>query len=610
MLEKICGRNDLLHLNDNQLIDLSKEIRQFLIDSIGKTGGHLGSNLGAVELTLALNYVYDFQEDAIVYDVGHQAYVHKILTGRKEQFKNLREYQGLCGFPNINESPYDHFDTGHASTSISAAIGIAKAFELQGKKNRSVAVIGDGALSGGLAYEALNNIGSVKNPILVILNDNEMSISKNVGGMSKYLSLMRTSKQYNSFKEIIQNGLDHIPFVGNNLSRGLRKAKNDVRDIFVGKGQLFETFGVKYIGPIDGHNLPLLIDILNNVKDSDVPILLHVITKKGKGYTFAEENPSKFHGVEPFDYHTGDFINGSKGISYTKVFGDKLVKMANKYDDIVAITAAMSQGTGLENFKDLFPKRFFDVGIAEEHAVTFASGLACKGIRPVVAIYSTFLQRSLDQLIHDACLEDFPIIFALDRAGIVGKDGKTHQGIFDLSYLSFIPNLVILAPSSKEELEMAMEYAYHQKHPIAIRYPRGIADSYQHNQAFELGRGVEIRHGHKGLLISCGSLLKDALKLANDFDLTLVDARFVKPLDEEYYQELTNAYDVIITLEENVKTGGFNSLLRNMLNRKIHALALPDDYLEHGDTDVLKRVLEFDYEGLKKRITTIMNEED
>lgn len=606
MIEKINEPKDLKNLNYKQLETLAKEIRTFLIESIAKTGGHLGSNLGVVELTIVLNYLYDFKDDAIVFDVGHQSYVHKILTGRKKKFNTLREFDGICGFPSVSESVYDHFDTGHASTSISAAVGIAKAFELQNKKNHTVCIIGDGALSGGLAYEALNNVHSVKSPFLIVLNDNEMSISKNVGGLSKYLSLLRTSKGYNELKSLVKKGINKFPFGAKGISKTISKAKKQARDLFT-DGDFFESLGIKYIGPIDGHNIPLLIDVIKNIKESKEPILLHLITKKGKGYSFAENDPVKFHGVEPFDYDNGDFYQHNNDLSYTKFFGNLMVEMGEKHKDIIAITAAMSQGTGLELFKNIYDDRFFDVGIAEGHALTFAAGLASKGLRPVVAIYSTFLQRGLDQIIHDICLQKLPVIIAVDRAGIVGKDGKTHQGLFDIGFLSYIPNLTILNPSTRNEMKKAFEYAYKLKSPVVIRYPKGpIANFEYQDHNYVLGQGSLLKEGKKGLIIGLGHLVDDGIKLAEEFDFSYLDARFIKPLDEKYYRKLCKDYEYIFVLEEVSCQAGFNNSIRRILNRAVYSLSLPDDYLRHGSINDLRKLCSFDFESLKQKIASII----
>lgn len=610
MLEKINNPDDLKKLSVSDLQILSKEIRDFLVSSISKTGGHLGSNLGMVELSIALNYIYDFKKDAIVFDVGHQSYVHKILTERKELFNTLRQFKGLCGFPNILESPYDHFDTGHASTSISAASGMAKAFELNNKNYHSVAVIGDGALSGGLAYEALNNVGEIKSPLLIILNDNEMSISKNVGGLSKYLNLLRSSKKYHQLKDIVKHTMTKVPLVGNKLPQTISLAKQKARGLFI-QNNFFEALGIKYLGPIDGHNLPLLIDVINNIKDLKEPVLLHVLTKKGKGYEIAENDPFNFHGVEPFNYDTGDFYQHNTALSYTACFGQIATDLAKKHNNVIAITAAMSQGCGLETFKQTYPKRFFDVGIAEAHALTFAAGLAAKGFKPIVAIYSTFLQRGLDQIIHDICLQKLNVIIAIDRAGIVGKDGKTHQGLFDIGFLDYIPNLVILAPSTKEEMQQAFEFAYNHHGPCAIRYPRGsIVQTTYPQTHYELGKGEIVHKGEKGLIIGLGSLIDTGIKLAKDFNFTYYDLRFVKPLDQEYLKALAQEYQYIFVLEEVIKDAGVNLRIRDILDRTVYSLSLENDYLEHGAISDLYKLRNFDYQSLKIKIEDIIKNKE
>lgn len=471
ILDKYQDFDSIKSMSINELNQFSYEIREFLIDNVSKTGGHLASNLGVVELTLSIFNVFDLNKDKVIWDVGHQAYVHKILTGRKDKFNTLRQYGGLSGFPKICESPYDVFETGHSSTSISAALGMARARDIKGENNKVIAVIGDGALTGGMALEALNDLGFNKTDLIIILNDNQMSIAENVGGMSSYLSKVRLDPTYNKLKKEVNNTLNKIPNVGKGMARSLERVKNGIKQMIV-PGMLFENLGIKYLGPIDGHDIKELSKVMKMAKNINGPVLIHTITKKGKGYAYAEKKPDKFHGIGPFDCDSGE-VNSKTCLTYSKVFGEELTKIAKEDKKVVAITAAMKDGTGLRKFGETFPKRFFDVGIAEQHAVTLAAGIATEGLKPVFAVYSTFLQRAYDQILHDICIQNLPVVLGIDRAGIVGSDGETHQGIFDLSYLSSLPNMTIIAPKCLEEMGIMLRWALNQNSPVAIRYPRG-----------------------------------------------------------------------------------------------------------------------------------------
>ena len=511
LLNNIDSPSDLKKLNKSELEHLAEEIRTFIIETTSQTGGHLSSNLGVVELTIALHYCFDSPTDKIIWDVGHQSYIHKILTGRKEQFDTLRKYKGLSGFPKMNETPHDAFNTGHSSTSISAALGFAMARDLNKEKNYILSVIGDGSLTGGMAFEALNNASRLKSNFIVILNDNSMSISKNVGGLSKYLASLRTEPFYTELKDEIQHILSRIPRIGDNVVNTVRKSKDSIKQLLV-PGMVFEELGFTYLGPVDGHNLPNLIEIVNKAKRLKGPVLIHVKTVKGKGYAPAEKNPSKFHGINPFNIKSGRLKDKIKKNSYSKVFGEKIVELASANDKIVAITAAMPEGTGLNLFSKLFPNRFFDVGIAEQHAVTFAAGLAASGYKPVFAVYSSFLQRSYDQIVHDVCLTKLPVVFAIDRAGLVGSDGETHQGVFDISFLMHIPNMTIICPKNKLDLEKSLEFACGATSPVAIRYPRGSAyeELTEIQESYVCGKSEIIFKEKYIALLAVGSMIKVA----------------------------------------------------------------------------------------------------
>ena len=613
VLDRINEVNDIKSIDTEEYDELAGEIRQFLIEKVSKNGGHLASNLGAVELTMALHLALDLPDDKIVWDVGHQSYTHKILSGRKDDFDSLREYGGLSGFPKRRESECDAFDTGHSSTSISAALGIVSGNRILGKKGTVVAVIGDGALTGGMAFEALNNAATIKQNMIIILNDNEMSISQNVGGMSSYLSDVRTAVGYNNFKDGLAAKLNNIPVIGDKLVNQLKKTKSGIKQLVI-PGMLFENMGITYLGPVDGHNIEKLVRVINEAKRPNHPVLIHVITQKGKGYAPAERHPSKFHGIAPFDIETGAVLKKKEKMTYTDVFARKLVDLAAENDKIVAITAAMPEGTGLKRFSQIFRDRFFDVGIAEEHAVTFAAGLATVGIKPVVAIYSSFLQRAYDQILHDVCIQDLPVVFAVDRAGLVGEDGETHHGIFDLSYLGNIPNMTIMAPKNRYELSSMLEFAMDFKGPIAIRYGRGEAcyDYKEYNDRIIFGKSECLLIGKDIALVCVGSMLDAGMKVAKDLknhgiNATVINARFVKPIDEAMLDSLAENYDMIVTLEENVLHGGYGERVLKYItsagyNRKIINVAVPNRFISHGNVDVLYKAVGLDVDSIVERI--------
>ncbi|BBF41916.1 1-deoxy-D-xylulose 5-phosphate synthase [Lachnospiraceae bacterium KM106-2] len=613
ILEQMKHPNDIKKIDPADYRKLAKEIRRFLIGNISKTGGHLASNLGVVELTMALHLSLDLPEDKIVWDVGHQAYTHKILTGRKEGFKTLRKYEGMSGFPKKSESDCDCFNTGHSSTSISAALGLAKARDIQKKDDTIVAVIGDGALSGGMAFEALNNAARMKSNLIIVLNDNNMSISENVGGMSNYLGKIRTDQKYQGLKDNVEHTLRKVPKVGDAIVERVKRSKDSIKRLVI-PGMLFEDMGITYLGPIDGHNIAQMMTAFNNAKKKKGAVLVHVITKKGYGYKPAEDQPSKFHGIDPFDVKTGDVIKKSSTESYTQVFSDTLVRLGKENEKIVAVTAAMPTGTGLVKFQENYPDRFFDVGIAEEHAVTFAAGLADGGLKPFVAIYSTFLQRAYDQIIHDVCIGNYPVVFAIDRAGIVGNDGETHQGIFDLSYLMSIPNLAVIAPKNKCEFAAMLEFCAEYDKPIAIRYPRGAAyEEYDEFQTPIINGKCEILHMEEDILIlSVGSMLKIADEVRDELKrkglrVSIVNVRFVKPFDFETLDWLLENHSTVVTMEENVASGGFGQMIGSYLAQNqedvtMIPIALPDNFLEHGDPDLLRKKVGFTKENISEII--------
>lgn len=591
-LKSIASPEDLKNLSTEDLKQLAKEIRRFLVYHVSKTGGHLASNLGIVELTLALHQVFDSPNDKIVWDVGHQAYVHKILTGRQEGFRKLRQTGGMSGFPKPEESPHDVFAAGHSSISISAALGLAKARDLSGADHRVVAVIGDGSMTGGIAFEGLNNAGRAGTDILVVLNDNQMSISGNVGALSRHLTDLRTRPLYQGTKESVHYILDHLPVLGEPISRFITKAKDKVKYLIV-PGILFEEFGFQYVGPVDGHDLEATISALEKVKPMKGPVLLHVQTVKGKGYPPAEQNPCNFHGVGPFDIKTGTPAPKGPAPCYSEVFGQTLVELAEQNPKILAITAAMTDGTGLLPFSKKYPERFFDVGIAEQHAVTFAAGLAAGGYRPVFAVYSTFLQRAYDQLVHDVCMQNLPVIFAIDRAGVVGADGETHQGVFDLSYLSHIPNMTVLAPKDGAELSAMLAWAVNHPGPVAIRYSKDGAWKREWPMApVVCGKAEILREGEGIALLAAGDMTAVAATVCDRLEAAgkrpmLINARFIRPMDTDVIREAASKCGVLFTLEDNVDRGGFGSAVAQFIQEeelpiRHHSFAFPDVYIPHG----------------------------
>ena len=613
VLEKIQQANDIKKLNKEDWPILAEEIRQFLIEKISISGGHLASNLGVVELTMALHLAFYLPEDKIVWDVGHQSYTHKILTGRREGFDGLRKYGGMSGFPKRKESDCDCFDTGHSSTSISAGLGYALARQIKGEDYKVVSVIGDGALTGGMAYEALNNASRIRSNFIIVLNDNNMSISENVGGLSKHLSNLRTAESYQVVKTGIANSLSQIPVYGERMVERIRKTKSGIKQLFV-PGMLFENMGILYLGPVDGHDIAGIVKVLKEASRLQGPVLVHVITQKGRGYAPAERHPARFHGTEPFDIETGLPTKKRTKSNYTDIFSTVMRKMGDREEKVVAVTAAMADGTGLKRFRNMFPDRFFDVGIAEEHAVTFAAGLAAAGLKPVVAVYSSFLQRAYDQILHDVCIQNLPVVFAVDRAGLVGSDGETHQGIFDISYLSSIPNMTILAPKNKWELSDMVKFAVDFPSPIAIRYPRGEAyDGLKDfREPLEYGKSEMLYEESEIALVALGSMVKtgeEVRKRLKDmgYQATLVNARFAKPLDEKMLLELTKEHKLVVTMEENVINGGFGEHVTEFLSQHVKKLsilniAIRDDYVEHGNVDILRRELGIDAESIVDKI--------
>ena len=612
LLDQIKQPNDIKKISPRDYPALAAEIREFLVNKISVTGGHLGSNLGAVELTMALHLVLDLPQDKIIWDVGHQSYTHKLLTGRREGFESLRKYGGMSGFPKRKESDCDSFDTGHSSTSISAGLGLVKARDLQGEDYTVVSVIGDGSLTGGMAYEALNNAARLETNFIIILNDNNMSISENVGGVSKYLSNIRTSNAYLDVKDGIYYAIRNTKY-GDPVVAGIRRAKNSLKQLVI-PGMFFEDMGVTYLGPVDGHDTTALVRVIREAKRRKNAVLIHVLTKKGKGYAPAERHPARFHGAEPFDVQTGVPLKKKMKANYTDIFSTVMMKLGQRNDKIVAITAAMPDGTGLKRFSHAYPDRFFDVGIAEQHAVTFAAGLAAGGLKPVVAIYSSFLQRAYDQILHDVCIQNLPVIFAIDRAGLVGSDGETHQGIFDLSYLSSIPNMHICAPKNKWELSDMLKFAVAFPAPIAIRYPRGEAYDglAQFRAPVEYGKAEMIYEEEGIALLAVGSMVKTAEGVRErlkecGLSCTLVNARFVKPMDEEMVCRLSATHRLIVTMEENVESGGFGERVRTFADEQelpgqILSITIPDEYVEHGNVELLKKEIGIDEESVTKRI--------
>ncbi|MBR5509468.1 MAG: 1-deoxy-D-xylulose-5-phosphate synthase [Lachnospiraceae bacterium] len=611
-LEKINQVNDIKNIPPEEYEILAAEIREFLVEKISQTGGHLASNLGVVELTMALHLCFDFPKDKVVWDVGHQSYTHKLLTGRKAGFDELRKYGGMSGFPKRKESDCDCFDTGHSSTSVSAGIGLVAARDLLGGDEHVISVIGDGALTGGMAYEALNNASRLKKNFIIVLNDNNMSIAENVGGMSEYLNGLRTNEAYTSFKTNLEHSLHKIPG-GIHVANQLKKTKSGIKQLFI-PGMLFENMGITYLGPVDGHDMEKLLDVFQKAKRVKGSVLVHILTKKGKGYAPAERHPARFHGAEPFEIETGVPKSKRKKANYQDVFSTCMVKLGQRNDKVVAITAAMPDGTGLKRFKNMYPDRFFDVGIAEEHAVTFAAGLAAGGARPIFAVYSSFLQRAYDQVLHDVCIQNLPVVFAIDRAGLVGSDGETHQGIFDLSYLSSIPNMQIMAPKNKWELSDMLKFAVEFEGPIALRYPRG--EAYDGLKEFRrpiiYGKSEVIYEEEDIALLAVGSMVKTAEQVrknlkAAGYSCTLVNGRFVKPIDTDVLDELAKEHKLLVTMEENVRSGGYGEKVRDYVQEKelpvkVLNIAIPDEYVEHGNVSLLYEEVGIDAESVTKRV--------
>lgn len=613
LLETIEKENDIKKIPLEQMPVLAQEIRDFLLESLSKTGGHLASNLGAVELTMALHYVFSLPKDKIIWDVGHQSYTHKILTGRKDGFKNLRQYGGLSGFPKREESPCDAYDTGHSSTSISAGVGYVCASKVSGEEYHVVSVIGDGALTGGMAYEALNNAASLNKNFVIVLNDNKMSISENVGGISSYLSNLRTAESYTDLKSEVKKTLNKVPGIGPVMVQRIHKTKDSIKQLMI-PGMFFEDMGIKYLGPVNGHDCGRMIQVFQEAKKVNGPVLVHVQTEKGRGYEPARKHPARFHGTSAFNLEHGIPLKTGGKANYTDIFSTVMLKLADRVPNLVALTAAMPDGTGLKRFRNRFPQRFFDVGIAEEHAVTFAAGLAAGGMKPIVAVYSSFLQRAYDQILHDVCIQNLPVVFAIDRAGLVGSDGETHQGIFDYTYLSGIPNMHICAPKNKWELSDMMKFAVALDAPIAVRYPRGTAYAglAEHRAPIELGKAEWIAREGGIALFAVGSMVKTAegvQKLLHEkgYKASIINARFIKPIDEEAVLSACEDHEMIVTMEENVQSGGFGEKVLDCLNdheKRIKCVmaAIPDAYVEHGNVELLKKEIGLDAESITEKI--------
>lgn len=613
LLEKIQKENDIKQLKPEELEKLAEEIRQFLVEKISVTGGHLASNLGVVELTMALHLAFELPQDKMIWDVGHQSYTHKILTGRRAGFDDLRKYGGMSGFPKRKESECDAFDTGHSSTSISAGLGYVAARDIKGEEHSVISIIGDGAMTGGMAYEALNNASRLKSNFIIVLNDNNMSISENVGGMSRYLNGLRTAEAYTGLKKGVEDTLMKIPVQGEKILYQMKKTKSGLKQLFV-PGMFFEDMGITYLGPVDGHDIRKLYKTFQEAKWVDHAVLVHVLTKKGKGYVPAEENPSRFHGIVPFDIETGEAKEKSSKDSYTDIFSKVFCDIAKQNDAVVGITAAMADGTGLARFARMFPDRFFDVGIAEEHALTFAAGLAAGGLKPVVAVYSSFLQRAFDQTIHDVCLQNLPVMIAVDRAGLVGSDGETHQGLFDLSFLNMIPNMTILSPKNRWEMADMVRFCADFQYPVALRYPRGAA--YEGLSAFRTpivyGKSEILYEEEDIAVIFVGHMAELAVQVRDrlkeiGYHCSLINARFVKPLDTEMLEALTKDHRLFVTIEENVLSGGFGEQVLHYVSRAkldvgVRCIGIPDDYVEHGNVDLLRREVGLDAETIVKQI--------
>lgn len=619
VLEKIKKPNDIKKLQPEEFGLLAEEIRSFLIEKISETGGHLASNLGVVELTMALHLAFDLPEDKLIWDVGHQAYTHKLLTGRKEDFGMLRQHGGISGFPKRRESDCDAFDTGHSSTSISAGLGLVCARDLMQQKHSVVSVIGDGSMTGGMAYEAMNNAATLKTNFIIVLNDNNMSISENVGGISRYLTGLRTNTGYNDFKEGLSSALSRIPVLGDALVYRLKQTKSSIKQLLI-PGMFFEEMGITYLGPVDGHNIQQMMQVFQEAKKVRHAVLVHVLTKKGKGYRPAEMNPSKFHGVSPFHVSTGKPKEQKRQPDYTDVFSDQICRLAAEDERIVAVTAAMPGGTGLSRFAQKYPKRFFDVGIAEGHAVTFAAGMAAAGLRPVFAVYSSFLQRGFDQILHDVCIQNLPVLFAVDRAGLVGCDGETHQGIFDLSYLTQIPNLTVMAPKNGWELGEFMKLALELEGPAAVRYPRGPAcmELEEYRASVEYGRAEVLEEGGDIAFLAVGSMVETAMEvhrrmLEQGKGSSVVNLRFAKPFDKDTVRRLAMNSRLLVTMEENVHIGGLGEQIAAWLSQeglkvKVLQIALPDAYVEHGNVMILREENGIDAGSIMRRITEVKGE--
>lgn len=615
ILDKINKPNDIKDIPEDELYMLASEIRTMMIDTLSETGGHLASNLGTVELTMALHRVFDLPKDKIVWDVGHQSYTHKILTGRKDNFATIRSYGGLSGFPDPMESDCDPFYMGHSTNSLSLGLGLAVARRLTGEDYHVISVIGDGSLTGGMAFEAMNNATDLKRNFIIVLNDNDMSISKNVGGISKQLTNIRTSDGYTGLKAGVQESIEKIPIYGTKLVGTIQRTKNGIKQLVI-PGMVFEQMGIMYLGPVDGHDIRAMEKVFREASRFKGAVLVHVKTKKGYGFEPAEKHPARFHGADPFDIENGVPLK-MKNPSYTDIFSTVMRKMGDREPSVVAVTAAMMDGTGLKRFHNMFPDRFFDVGIAEEHAVTFSAALASQGLKPVVAIYSSFLQRAYDQILTDVCLAKLPVIFAVDRAGIVGRDGRTHQGVFDLSYLGTIPNMTIMAPKNKWELSDMMKFAVAYDGPIAIRYPRGEAYTglKEKRAPIEYGCAEELVSGKKILLFAIGSMVETAQEVAEalkkeGIEATITNARFAKPIDERYLEKHLND-KLIVTMEENVTSGGFGERVAEYLYRseykgKVLNISIPDDFIPHGDVDVLKKKYRIDAKSVTKRILKVL----
>lgn len=621
ILDKVNMPKDVKNLNIKEKEQLAQEIRKLILKTVSENGGHLASNLGVVELTIALHSVFDMPKDKIVWDVGHQTYVHKILTGRKDKMSTLRKMNGLAGFPKTSESEYDNFDTGHSSTSISAALGIARARDLKGENYKVLAVIGDGALTGGMALEALNDAGSSKSNLIVILNDNEMSISKNVGGIPSLLSKIRTKKLYTASNEYIKNVLDKIPVIGSPISKTLKRIKKSIKQLFI-PNMFFEDIGFRYLGPVNGHNIQELEEIMKSSKEIDGPVIIHVITKKGKGYKFAEENPDMYHSTSAFDLETGK-TKKIKNDDYSKIFGKKLVELAEQNEKIVAITASMKDGTGLSNFAREFPSRFFDAGIAEQHALGLAAGLAINGRTPVIPIYSSFYQRGYDQVIHDICIQNLGVVMCVDRAGIVGNDGETHQGILDLSFFKIIPNINIMAPKDFKELEDMLEFAVALNKPIVIRYPRGGEgkNKFEKHEKIELGKAELIEEGKNLTILAIGKMVDRGYELLKKLkkigiEAELINVRFLKPLDSDLILKSIRKTKKIITIEDNILEGGLASSIKELLidnkieDIKIKNFGYPNVFVKHGTVDEIEKLYGLDIDNILKETKELINEEE